>query len=70
MLKPQHNTHGSARARVKRCAAASIGTALALGCLACMVLAEERTDNSMTDHFNGKTFFNPGEEKNRALKNF
>jgi L-ascorbate metabolism protein UlaG (beta-lactamase superfamily) len=65
-----HNTSDSARSRVQRCAAAGAGAVLALGCLACMVLAGEQNNNPMSDHFNGKTFFNPGEEEPQGFREF
>ena len=70
MLKPQHNTSGSTLSRMQRCAAASASAALALGCLACMVLAGDQSPSPLSDHFDGKKFFNPGEEEPQGFKEF
>jgi len=70
MPNPKHTTHDSALSRMQRCAATGAGAVLALGCLACIVLAGEQADNPSSDHFNGKTFFNPGEEKKQGFKEF
>jgi len=70
MPNPRHNTSDSALSRMQRFAAVGASAALALGCLACMVIAGEQTGTPISDHFNGKTYFNPGEEKKQGFKEF
>jgi len=68
MPNPQNHRPDFALSCVQRCAVA--GAALALGCLACVVLTGDQAPLPASDHFDGKRFFNPGEEKKQGFKEF
>jgi len=66
MAAQKKRTRGVARA----CTATGAGALLALGCLACLLLPENQNRYPLSDHFDGKKFFNPGELEKQGFREF